>query len=360
MLKNKTLKELLHLSKTLIQPLVPTFHKGQAGKVAVIGGCEDYTGAPFFASHSSALLGADLSHVVCEKAAAPVIKLYLPDLMVHPYLFELSNPDIEKLIAPSDYEKLSKTAATELLNSEQPKLDQIIDEKILPKITALLERVDIVVIGPGFGRDALMLKTLVKLIEQIKVLNKPIILDADALYLVSIKPQIIKGYSKAILTPNVVEFTRLTDALSIDHSLDESSLDKLINTTIEVSEKLGGVTIIRKGAQELIVKNKEYLINDVPGSLRRVGGQGDTLTGALATYTNWAYNYQKGLWNTNEDKLLQDELVLLACFAACSTVRVASAKAFKHYGRAMQTSNVHQYLGEAYDDIYESDHFVKL
>lgn len=359
MLKNKTLKELLQLSKTLIQPLIPSFHKGQAGKVAVIGGCEDYTGAPFFASHSSALLGADLSHVICEKTAAPVIKLYLPDLMVHPYLFELSNPDIEKLISESDFKKLSGTSASELLNSDQPKLDQIIEEKILPKIVSLLERIDIVVIGPGFGRDVLMLKTLVKLIEQIKVLNKPIILDADALYLVSIKPQIIQGYSKAILTPNVVEFTRLTKAVSIDHKLDEENLDKLINTSIQLSEKLGGVTVIRKGRQELIVKNDQYLINDITGSLRRVGGQGDTLTGAIATYTNWAYNYQLGLWDT-EEKLLQDELVLLACFAACSTVRLASAKAFKHYGRAMQTSNVHQYLGEAYNDLYEGDHFVKL
>jgi ATP-dependent NAD(P)H-hydrate dehydratase len=34
--------------------------KGQHGRVAVIGGCEDYTGAPYFSAMASARLGADL------------------------------------------------------------------------------------------------------------------------------------------------------------------------------------------------------------------------------------------------------------------------------------------------------------
>lgn len=48
MLRGKSQKELIHLSRQLIQPLLPSFHKGQSGKIAVIGGNEDYTGAPFF------------------------------------------------------------------------------------------------------------------------------------------------------------------------------------------------------------------------------------------------------------------------------------------------------------------------
>lgn len=34
--------------------------QGQMGRVAVIGGCEDYTGAPYFSAMASARLGADM------------------------------------------------------------------------------------------------------------------------------------------------------------------------------------------------------------------------------------------------------------------------------------------------------------
>jgi ATP-dependent NAD(P)H-hydrate dehydratase len=34
--------------------------EGQLGRVAVIGGSEDYTGAPYFSAMASAKLGADM------------------------------------------------------------------------------------------------------------------------------------------------------------------------------------------------------------------------------------------------------------------------------------------------------------
>ena len=40
-----------------------------------------------------------------------------------------------------------------------------------------------------------------------------VVLDADALFLVGKDPDIIKGYAKAVLTPNIVEFKRLSEAL---------------------------------------------------------------------------------------------------------------------------------------------------
>ena len=40
-----------------------------------------------------------------------------------------------------------------------------------------------------------------------------LVLDADALWMVEKDPSIIKGYEKAVLTPNVVEFKRLSEAV---------------------------------------------------------------------------------------------------------------------------------------------------
>ncbi|KAF2284141.1 hypothetical protein GH714_019504 [Hevea brasiliensis] len=66
------------------------------GKIAVIDGCLECTGAPYFAAisalkmlmHAFLPIGAVLSHVFCTKDAAPVIKSYSPQLIVHPILEE--------------------------------------------------------------------------------------------------------------------------------------------------------------------------------------------------------------------------------------------------------------------------------
>lgn len=358
MLRNRTHKELINLSRQLIQPLLPHFHKGQAGRVTVIGGNEDYTGAPYFASHAAAIVGADLSHVICERQAAPIIKSYSPDLMIHPYLLDLDNPAIN--LSKTDIEKFKTTPLIDLIGLSSSKLDTIIDELVLPKVTQLLTRTDIVVVGPGFGRDPLMMKSLVRIIEEIKVLNKSIILDADSLYLVSIYPQVISNYPKAILTPNVVEFDRIAKETNLPPTISETNLEKLIQVTQEMSRKLGNVIIIRKGKQEIIANDDKYLVNDFPGSNKRVGGQGDSLTGAIATFVNWSNNYIAELWPilnsdeaTGRAKLERDEANILACYAASTLVRNAGAKAFQRYGRAMQTSNLHEFLGVSFTELFE-------
>lgn len=63
-----------------------TRHKGQAGRVLTIGGSTWYTGAPYFASQTALLMGADLVTVVTSHDAAIVIKTYSPELMVRPLL----------------------------------------------------------------------------------------------------------------------------------------------------------------------------------------------------------------------------------------------------------------------------------
>lgn len=78
--------------ENILRAIIPTLnlarHKGQTGKIVVIGGYHEYTGAPYFSAISTLKIGADLSHVFCIKDAAPVIKSYNPELIVHPLLKE--------------------------------------------------------------------------------------------------------------------------------------------------------------------------------------------------------------------------------------------------------------------------------
>jgi NAD(P)H-hydrate repair Nnr-like enzyme with NAD(P)H-hydrate dehydratase domain len=63
-------------------------HKGQHGKVMVIGGSSAYTGAPYFAAFSAMRVGADYGNVYCTRNAAQPIKSYAPELVVYPVMSE--------------------------------------------------------------------------------------------------------------------------------------------------------------------------------------------------------------------------------------------------------------------------------
>ena len=159
----------------------------------------------------------------------------------------------------------------------------------------------------------------------------------------------VKNYKNAILTPNVVEFGRLAEAVGVDPKADSA------DGAMQLSKALGGVTVVRKGAQEIIAQEDLHGVSDAPGLRRRVGGQGDTLTGAIATFVAWAQNYHRGLWDVSTN-LSKQELRIIACFAAANVVREASRLAFASKRRAMQTSDVHNHLGEAYETLIGSEH----
>ncbi|KAF5210133.1 putative ATP-dependent (S)-NAD(P)H-hydrate dehydratase [Clavispora lusitaniae] len=345
MLSGKSHKELLQLARGLVPQLKASMHKGQAGKIGVFGGCEDYTGAPFFAAHAAAIVGADLSHVVCERLAAPIIKGYSPDLMVHPYLYASDNVEVERFAPREVWKNLARQPLEEGL--EVGAVKKVVEEHILPKLAGLVERLDVFVVGPGFGRDPLMLATLARVVEEIKVADKTVVLDADALFLVSKRPSLVSGYKKAVLTPNVVEFARLCEAVGVDSSSDGAAC--------ALSQALGGVIVVRKGGAEEIVRGDKRVVNDMDGSPRRVGGQGDSLAGTMATMLVWAGHYDRGDLSLEPgvrgQRMGADESALVACFAASAVVRVASARAFAKHGRAMQTSDVHACLGEACQEV---------
>lgn len=154
---------------SIIPPLSYDLHKGQSGRIGIIGGCKEYTGAPYFAAISSLKTGADLSYVFCTHDAAQVIKSYSPELIVYPVLDSPSS------------------------------LEQIMMH--MPKLHSL-------VIGPGLGRSEALFSTIGGVINKGRELDIPMILDADSLYFINKCPEIIRGYKKAILTPNMAEFDR--------------------------------------------------------------------------------------------------------------------------------------------------------
>lgn len=80
-----------------------------------------------------------------------------------------------------------------------------------PELAAVLSRLHVLVIGPGLGREEYM-QTFARLALDIaKEQGKFLVVDADGLYMVGRQLDLIRGYRRAVLTPNVVEFKRLSE-----------------------------------------------------------------------------------------------------------------------------------------------------
>ncbi|XP_034088199.1 ATP-dependent (S)-NAD(P)H-hydrate dehydratase isoform X2 [Gymnodraco acuticeps] len=298
-------EDFLSLVKSIVPPLTSKKHKGQDGRIGIIGGCQDYTGAPYFAAISALKVGADLSHVFCTKDAATVIKSFSPELIVHPVL-------------------------------DSPNAVEEID-KWLPRLHAL-------VVGPGLGREDSLLKTAKEVIEKSKTRDIPIIIDADGLWLVTQQPSVIHGYHKGILTPNFMEFTRLYEALHHE-PMDISDRQRSVT---QLSVAMGNITMVLKGEQDLITDGGKVITCSVEGSERRCGGQGDVLSGSLGVFAHWAHAASAaGVGRSANPSMV-------AAFGACSLTRQCNNQAFQRHGRSTTTTDMIQEIGSAFKKLFES------
>ena len=213
-------------------------HKGQHGRIGVVGGCHLYTGAPYYAAMASLRAGAELASVFTSPSAAQPIKCYSPELMVVPAY----------------------------------------------DIDGWEERLHVLIVGPGLGRDEPDLVR--RLLERDNQL--PMIIDADGLFLVNDHLSLLSQITRqVILTPNKPEFERLKQAATRSNLVtewtecDEANLALLASTL--------KCTIMVKGEFDIIADvNGQITVSDETGSNRRWGGQGDLLTGIVASHFHLA------------------------------------------------------------------------
>ncbi|CAH2072385.1 unnamed protein product [Thlaspi arvense] len=304
--------------RTVTPSLDPKRHKGQAGKIAVIGGCREYTGAPYFAAISALKIGADLSHVFCTKDAAPVIKSYSPELIVHPVLEE--SYSISQL-------------------SEEDK--RKVQEKVIGEVDKWMQRFDCLVIGPGLGRDPFLLECVSKIMVLAKKFNVPFVVDGDGLFLVTNSIDLVDSYPLAVLTPNVNEYKRLVQKV-LNCEVDEQNAEDQLRS---LAKQIGGVTILRKGKSDLISNGETVKSVSIYGSPRRCGGQGDILSGGVAVFLSWAQQLKSDTESPSENP------AILGCIAASGLLRKAASLAFTKHKRSTLTSDIIECLGESLEDI---------
>ncbi|XP_015120565.1 ATP-dependent (S)-NAD(P)H-hydrate dehydratase isoform X1 [Diachasma alloeum] len=301
-------ERMLKSVRRIVPSLGTTKYKGQDGRIGIVGGSTEYTGAPFFAGMSAFRTGADLVHIFCTRDAGGPIKSFSPDPIVHPIL---DHQDALKQIKP------------------------------------WLDRLHVILIGPGLGRDEKIFKTVSELIGVCRDLKKPLIIDADGLFLISQRPELVKDYPGLILTPNAMEFSRLMKAF-LDRTVQPAPVVK-ISELKHLADAIGkNVVILNKGAKDTIVdghKGTEAICCSISGSGRRCGGQGDLLAGALAVFWWWAI--------TAGPSEMALSAPMTAAYAASRLTRECNAAAFKEKGRSMLTTDMMEHIQPVFSRLFE-------
>ncbi|WP_299870734.1 NAD(P)H-hydrate dehydratase [uncultured Cocleimonas sp.] len=207
-----------------IKPRPRCSHKGNFGSVLLIGGGEGMSGAIRLAAEACLRSGAGLVHVATHPSHAHYINATRPEMMVK--------------------------------GVEEPhELDE------------LLAKVNTIVLGPGLGKSQWARDLFTYVVNS----NHPMIIDADALNLLSETP--IKK-DNWILTPHPKEASRLLNITAKEIESDRySNIEKM-------QQKYGGVSIL-KGAGSLINNGSETFVctNGNPGMSS--GGMGDVLSGII-------------------------------------------------------------------------------
>ncbi len=386
------------LSK-LIPPLSFSMHKGSSCRLAVVGGSVEYHGAAYFAGESGLKMGGDLCRIFCDSSAAIPIKCLSPELMVTP-IFDVSNNKTFNDSSSSSSSPTSGSGADSVKNA-------------FPQLHSI-------VVGPGLSRDPIALDAAKQIVTSAVQDGKPVVIDADGLYMLCQNDnlEIIRSSPHAILTPNAVEFKRLvaaarilppllqhtnpfdifddivigsTDVISGTHDVDigvgvdigvdigvgesKSKTDKKkrIVTAKEydpllleaLCTHLGNITILLKGAQDLISAGNGVFQIAEKGSPRRCGGQGDLLAGTTAVAAHWSSSMlvpkpssslssiatRTGLLNEIYPNSILPSTVW-ACVISSILVRRAAVMAFEEKKRATSSNDILQYIGEAFEDMF--------
>ncbi len=159
-------------------------------------------------------------------------------------------------LPPNDFAILH-TAIPEAMMMERGKEDDV-------------SKYSVIGCGPGLGKEEETALLLHKLLQQFK---KPMLIDADALNILSEHPDWWKDVPQSsILTPHPKEFDRL---------FGESNDDfERTNKAIENAAKQK-VVIVLKGAYTLVTDGNRNYFNSTGNNGLATGGSGDILTGLI-------------------------------------------------------------------------------
>ncbi len=211
--------------------------KGMNGKVLVIGGSKQYSGAPILSALAASRCGVDLVNLCIPEPAAIIARMASPDLIVTP---------------------LEGSSIT---------------EKNLQELESRIQWADAVLIGPGMGRDQATARAIIAACGTAVKGGKKLVVDADALKAIAIDTKVVDD-PNVILTPHAGEF-------AIVSGTSKDNLATLEQKLLAAREFTRGrrCQLVMKGPEDIVMNGQRCKLNLVHTPAMTVGGTGDVLAG---------------------------------------------------------------------------------
>ena len=216
-----------------------TSHKGDNGRLLVVGGSETFTGAPALVATAALRTGIDLVYVATPEKVAHAISSMSPDLIT----IKLEGKNLSS--------------------------------RGLSAVEAVLSKVDAVVMGPGLGLEKETVEAVERIVCLVENRGVPMLLDADGLKAFADVKRRLKV--PLVCTPHMKEYEILTGA-----SPPSDIMAKAEHVRKE-AKKLGAV-ILLKGPVDIISDGVTTKFNFTGNPGMTVGGTGDTLSGIVGAF----------------------------------------------------------------------------
>nr|WP_314867383.1 NAD(P)H-hydrate dehydratase [uncultured Flavobacterium sp.] len=219
------------------QPIVSTTHKGLQGHALLVGGSYGKMGSVCLSTKAAMKSGCGLVTAYIPKCGYEIVQIAIPEVMV--------------------------------LTDVQDHCISAIHFNIVPKAIG---------IGPGLGQDA---ATQQGLYAFLKTNQFPLVLDADALNILSLHPDWLSLLPpKTIVTPHLKELERLIGKWNSEAELFEK--------TIAFSKK-HQLIVVMKGAPTHCIDGTTVYENSTGNAALATAGSGDVLTGIITSLLAQSY-----------------------------------------------------------------------
>lgn len=222
--------------KSFITEAIPVrgkhLHKGDFGRVSIIAGSRDFTGAAYISTEAAVKSGSGLVTLCCHDSIKEIMSNRLIEAMT------LSFKDRERL-------------------------------------NDVLMKSDAIAIGPGMGDTVETFKILKDVIEYT---DCPIVIDADGINVLKNNLNILKEKrNKIVLTPHLGEMSRITGI----------PVETIKRNRVDIAKSFAkeyNVIVLLKGFRTVITDGDTLVINTTGNSAMASGGMGDCLTGIITSF----------------------------------------------------------------------------
>lgn len=214
-------------------------HKGSFGRVLIVAGSLEYSGAALLAGLGAARTGAGLVSLATPESVGMRLMGVVPELTL-----TLLAEEAPGLTSPAGWRRLTTDASG----------------------------FDALVVGPGLGRQPGTMRRTRNLIAE---LRRPAVIDADALNALAGADRWWRSTGPFVLTPHPGEFARLSGSMPPDED------DARAEAASEAAQRWGQVVVLKGANTVIAAPDGEVRRSPVATPALATAGSGDVLAGAI-------------------------------------------------------------------------------